>query len=118
MSITAGRMGMFGLTTLVDSMTSQNPFKKVAGAVSFFATMPKFAPLDLFNKNKGVFGVNLSHAYVVVIKSGHSRVEVGLKTNKPPSWFRMDGNPHSDRKLQGWFDEIRAGTEGIHHTCL
>ena len=54
----AGRLGMFGVSTLTES-TAGRAFQ----FVKLIARMPWFNPLRLMNANKGVFGVNLGHMW-------------------------------------------------------
>ncbi len=52
-----GRLGMFGISSMTESGN------KVLGAIKFLRAMPRFGPLDLMNKNRGVFGVNIGHLW-------------------------------------------------------
>jgi NADPH:quinone reductase-like Zn-dependent oxidoreductase len=56
-----GRLGMFGI-----SVASTNTSGGLAAKLSLIKTvlsMPKFSPLSLLDKNRGVFGVNLGHLW-------------------------------------------------------
>lgn len=53
-----GRLGMFGVSTA--SATGIRGKLKLLKAA---AQMPRFHPLALFNKNRGVFGLNLGHMW-------------------------------------------------------
>jgi NADPH:quinone reductase-like Zn-dependent oxidoreductase len=55
---TTGRLGMFGVSTAsANGLTGK--FKLVKAALQ----MPRFHPLGLLNKNRGVFGLNLGHMW-------------------------------------------------------
>jgi len=56
-----GRLGMFGI-----SVASTNTRGGLAAKFSLIKTvlsMPKFSPLSMLDKNRGVFGVNLGHLW-------------------------------------------------------
>lgn len=53
-----GRLGMFGVST-----ASANGLKGKVKLVKAALQMPKFHPLGLLNKNRGVFGLNLGHMW-------------------------------------------------------
>jgi NADPH:quinone reductase-like Zn-dependent oxidoreductase len=53
-----GRLGMFGVST-----ASANGLKGKLKLIKAAAQMPKFHPLGLLNKNRGVFGLNLGHLW-------------------------------------------------------
>src|SRR5207302_9604495 len=55
---TTGRMGVFGM-----SVASASGIKGKLRALKAVAQMPKFNPLGLMNRNKGVFGLNLGHMW-------------------------------------------------------
>ena len=55
---TTGRLGMFGVST-----ASANGLKGKFKLVKAAAQMPRFHPLGLLNKNRGVFGLNLGHMW-------------------------------------------------------
>ncbi len=53
-----GRLGMFGV-----SAASANGLKGKLKLIKAAVQMPKFHPLGLLNKNRGVFGLNLGHLW-------------------------------------------------------
>lgn len=53
-----GRLGMFGV-----SAGSANGLKGKLKMIKAAAQMPRFHPLGLLNKNRGVFGLNLGHMW-------------------------------------------------------
>jgi NADPH:quinone reductase-like Zn-dependent oxidoreductase len=53
-----GRLGMFGV-----SSASANGLKGKLKLIIAAAQMPRFHPLGLLNKNRGVFGLNLGHLW-------------------------------------------------------
>lgn len=53
-----GRLGMFGVST-----ASANGLKGKLKLVKAAVQMPRFHPLGLLNKNRGVFGLNLGHMW-------------------------------------------------------
>lgn len=55
---TTGRMGMFGVST-----ASANGLKGKLKLIKAAVQMPRFHPLGLLNKNRGVFGLNLGHMW-------------------------------------------------------
>ena len=55
---TTGRLGMFGV-----SSASANGLKGKLKLVKAAIQMPRFHPLGLLNKNRGVFGMNLGHMW-------------------------------------------------------
>lgn len=55
---TTGRLGMFGVST-----ASANGLKGKLKMVKAAAQMPRFHPLSLLGKNRGVFGLNLGHMW-------------------------------------------------------
>lgn len=55
---TTGRLGMFGVST-----ASANGLKGKLKLVKAAAQMPRFHPLSLLSKNRGVFGLNLGHMW-------------------------------------------------------
>jgi len=55
---TTGRLGMFGFST-----ASANGLKGKLKLVKAVLQMPRFHPLGLINKNRGVFGLNLGHMW-------------------------------------------------------
>jgi NADPH:quinone reductase-like Zn-dependent oxidoreductase len=55
---TTGRMGMFGM-----SVASASGIRGKLRAMKAMAQMPRFNPLKLINRNRGVFGLNLGHMW-------------------------------------------------------
>ena len=55
---TTGRMGVFGI-----SVASASGIKGKLRALKAIAFMPRFNPVGLMNRNKGVFGLNLGHMW-------------------------------------------------------
>jgi len=55
---TTGRLGMFGVST-----ASANGLKGKLKLIKAAVQMPRFHPLGLLNKNRGVFGLNLGHMW-------------------------------------------------------
>jgi NADPH:quinone reductase-like Zn-dependent oxidoreductase len=53
-----GRLGMFGV-----SSASANGLRGKLKLIKAAALMPRFHPLGLLNKNRGVFGLNLGHLW-------------------------------------------------------
>ena len=53
-----GRLGMFGV-----SSASATGLKGKLKLIKAAAQMPRFHPLGMFNKNRGVFGLNLGHLW-------------------------------------------------------
>lgn len=53
-----GRMGVFGM-----SVASASGIRGKVRALKALAQMPRFNPIGLFNRNKGVFGLNLGHMW-------------------------------------------------------
>ena len=73
---TTGRMGVFGVST-----ASASGLKGKLRALKALAQTPRFNPLGLMNRNKGVFGLNLGHMW------------------------------REGEKVAGWTDEIMRGVE-------
>jgi synaptic vesicle membrane protein VAT-1 len=57
-----GRIGFFGASTIV-GLGDVNICSKIIGLVAFFFSLPKWSPLDLMEKNRGVFGLNLARMW-------------------------------------------------------
>ncbi len=55
---TTGRMGIFGMST-----ASASGIRGKVRAMKALAQTPRFHPLALMNRNKGVFGLNLGHMW-------------------------------------------------------
>ncbi|MDX6385688.1 MAG: synaptic vesicle rane protein [Blastocatellia bacterium] len=88
-----GRMGVFGMST-----ASANGIMGKLRALKAVAQSPRFNPLGLMSRNKGVFGLNLGHLW--------------REGEKVSSWMKeiVDGinedwiHPHVDRSFS--FDQI------------
>jgi NADPH:quinone reductase-like Zn-dependent oxidoreductase len=90
-----GRMGMFGVSSA--SATGLLGKLKLLKAA---AQMPRFHPLGLFNKNRGVFGLNLGHLW-----HEPEKVAVWMRDilrGVEEGWIR----PYVDRTFS--FDEVGA----------
>ena len=89
-----GRMGLFGL-----SEASASGLRGKLRALKALAKMPRYNPVGLMNRNKGVFGLNLGHMWderekvAVWAREVFQGVEEG--------WIQ----PHVDRSFT--FDEIQ-----------
>lgn len=104
---TTGRLGMFGVST-----ASANGLKGKLKLVKAALQMPRFHPLGLLNKNRGVFGLNLGHMWhepekvaewVLAIMTGVSECWVRPYVDKAFS-FEQTGEAHSymeSRKNKG-----------------
>ncbi len=85
---TTGRLGMFGV-----SAASANGLKGKLKLVKAALQMPRFHPLGLLNKNRGVFGLNLGHMW-------HEPEKVAewvqaIMTGVREGWIR----PHVDKSF-------------------
>jgi len=90
---TTGRMGVFGM-----SVASASGIRGKLRALKAIAQMPKFNPLGLMNRNKGVFGLNLGHMWNEGEKvAGWTRE---IMRGLAEGWIR----PHVDRAFP--FNEI------------
>jgi NADPH:quinone reductase-like Zn-dependent oxidoreductase len=83
---TTGRLGMFGVST-----ASANGLKGKLKLIKAALQMPRFHPLGLLNKNRGVFGLNLGHMW-------HEPEKVAewvqaIMTGVSEGWIR----PHVDK---------------------
>lgn len=88
-----GRMGVFGM-----SMASASGLKGKLKALKAVISMPRYNPLGLMNRNKGVFGLNLGHMWGEGEKvAGWTRE---IMHGVQQGWVR----PHVDRTFS--FDEI------------
>jgi NADPH:quinone reductase-like Zn-dependent oxidoreductase len=56
-----GRLGMFGISTA--SKNSTGGISAKLGLLKTVLSMPKFHPLSMLDKNRGVYGVNLGHLW-------------------------------------------------------
>ena len=95
---TTGRLGMFGVST-----ASANGLKGKLKLIKAAVQMPRFHPLGLLNKNRGVFGLNLGHMWhepekvaewVQTIMTGVSEGWVRPHVDKAFS-FEQAGDAHS-----------------------
>lgn len=88
-----GRMGVFGM-----SVASASGIKGKLKALKAIVLMPRYNPLGLMNRNKGVFGLNLGHMWGEGEKvAGWTRE---IMRGVQQGWIR----PHVDRTFR--FDEI------------
>ena len=88
-----GRMGMFGM-----SVASASGIRGKFRAVKAIAQMPRFNPIKLINRNRGVFGLNLGHMWGEGEKvAGWTRE---IMRGVQEGWIR----PHVDRAFS--FDQI------------
>ncbi|HSS21837.1 MAG TPA: medium chain dehydrogenase/reductase family protein [Pyrinomonadaceae bacterium] len=81
-----GRLGMFGV-----SSASANGLKGKLKLLKAAAQMPKFHPLGLLNKNRGVFGMNLGHMWHEPEKVANW--VIAIMTGVHEGWVR----PHVDK---------------------
>ena len=84
-----GRLGMFGVST-----ASANGLKGKLKLIKAAAQMPRFHPLGLLNKNRGVFGLNLGHLW-----HEPEKVSIWMKEildGVGEGWIR----PHVDRAFR------------------
>jgi len=94
-----GRLGMFGVSTLTEGGS------KIFSMIRFLLSLPKFNPLSLMNRNRGVFGVNMGHLW--------------HEPDKVNEWFRQlligveEGwiTPHVDRTFK--FEEAAEAHQYI-----
>lgn len=88
-----GRMGVFGM-----SVASASGIKGKLKALKAIISMPRYNPLGLMNRNKGVFGLNLGHMWGEGEKvAGWTRE---IMRGVQQGWIR----PHVDRAFP--FDQI------------
>jgi NADPH:quinone reductase-like Zn-dependent oxidoreductase len=88
-----GRMGVFGM-----SVASASGIKGKLKALKAVISMPRYNPLGLMNRNKGVFGLNLGHMWGEGEKVAGWTREVMRGVHE--GWIK----PHVDRTFT--FDEI------------
>ena len=88
-----GRMGVFGM-----SVASASGIKGKVRALKAVLQMPRFNPLGMMNRNKGVFGLNLGHMWKEGEKVRGWTQEIMRGVSE--GWIR----PHVDRAFR--FDEI------------
>ena len=89
-----GRMGVFGI-----SVASASGLSGKVRALKAILSMPRFNPLGLMNRNKGVFGLNLGHMWGDGEKVAGWTREILRGVDE--GWIR----PHVDRVFP--FDQIR-----------
>lgn len=88
-----GRMGVFGMST-----ASADGIMGKLRALKAVAQSPRFNPLGLMNRNKGVFGLNLGHLWDEGEKVAGWMKEIITGINE--GWIQ----PHVDRSFS--FDQI------------
>lgn len=89
-----GRMGVFGM-----SVASASGIAGKVRALKAILAMPRFNPIGLMNRNKGVFGLNLGHMWGEGEKvAGWTRE---IMRGVAEGWIR----PHVDRAFP--FDQIK-----------
>jgi NADPH:quinone reductase-like Zn-dependent oxidoreductase len=88
-----GRMGVFGM-----SVASASGIKGKLKALKAVVSMPRYNPLGLMNRNKGIFGLNLGHMWGEGEKVASWTREIMRGVQQ--GWIR----PHVDRTFS--FDEI------------
>jgi len=88
-----GRMGMFGM-----SVASASGIRGKLRALKAIAQMPRFNPIKLINRNRGVFGLNLGHMWGEAGKVAGWTQEIMRGVEE--GWIR----PHVDRAFA--FDRI------------
>jgi NADPH:quinone reductase-like Zn-dependent oxidoreductase len=88
-----GRMGVFGLST-----ASASGMRGKLRALKAVMQTPRFNPLGLMSRNKGVFGLNLGHLWSEGDKVANWMSEILCGINE--AWIR----PHVDRVFP--FDQI------------
>ena len=90
---TTGRMGIFGMST-----ASASGIRGKLRALKALAQTPRFHPLALMNRNKGVFGLNLGHMWGEGAKVAGWTQEIVRGIHE--GWIQ----PHVDRAFP--FDQI------------
>ena len=90
---TTGRMGVFGMST-----ASASGIRGKLRAIKALMQTPKFHPLALMNRNKGVFGLNLGHMWGEGEKVAEWTQEIVRGVHE--GWIQ----PHVDRAFP--FDQI------------
>jgi len=90
---TTGRMGVFGMST-----ASASGIRGKLRAMKALAQTPRFHPLALMNRNRGVFGLNLGHMWGEGEKVAGWTGEIVRGINE--GWIR----PHVDRAFP--FDQV------------
>lgn len=97
---TTGRMGVFGM-----SVASASGIRGKLRALKAVTQMPRYNPLGLMNRNKGIFGLNLGHMWNEGEKVADWTREIMRGVHE--GWVR----PHVDRAFP--FDQIADA-----HRCL
>jgi synaptic vesicle membrane protein VAT-1 len=90
-----GRLGVFGIST-----ASANGIIGKLRALKALAQTPRFHPLSLMNRNRGVFGLNLGHLWDEGDKVSNWMAEIVRGINE--GWIQ----PHVDRAFK--FDQVAA----------
>jgi NADPH:quinone reductase-like Zn-dependent oxidoreductase len=90
---TTGRMGVFGMST-----ASASGIRGKLRAMKALVQTPKFHPLALMNRNKGVFGLNLGHMWGEGEKVAEWTQEIVRGVHE--GWIQ----PHVDRAFP--FDQV------------
>ena len=91
---TTGRMGVFGM-----SVASASGIKGKLKALQAVVSMPRYNPLGLMNRNKGIFGLNLGHMWGEGEKVASWTQEIMRGVHE--GWIK----PHVDRAFP--FDQIQ-----------
>ncbi len=89
-----GRMGVFGM-----SVASASGIKGKIKALQAVVSMPRYNPLGLMNRNKGIFGLNLGHMWGEGEKVASWTQEIMRGVHE--GWIK----PHVDRAFP--FDHIQ-----------
>jgi NADPH:quinone reductase-like Zn-dependent oxidoreductase len=89
-----GRMGVFGM-----SVASASGIKGKLKALKAVVSMPRYNPLGLMNRNKGIFGLNLGHMWGEGEKVANWTQEIMRGVHE--GWIK----PHVDRAFS--FDQIQ-----------
>jgi NADPH:quinone reductase-like Zn-dependent oxidoreductase len=90
---TTGRMGVFGMST-----ASASGIRGKLRALKALSQTPRFHPLALMNRNRGVFGLNLGHMWDEGEKVAGWTSEIVRGINE--GWIK----PHVDRSFP--FDQV------------
>jgi len=90
---TTGRMGVFGMST-----ASASGIRGKLRALKAIAQTPRFHPLSLMNRNRGVFGLNLGHMWNEGEKVASWTAEILRGVHE--GWIQ----PHVDRAFP--FDQV------------
>jgi NADPH:quinone reductase-like Zn-dependent oxidoreductase len=98
-------MGFFGAST-ISGLGDQNIFSKLLGLILFFFSLPRWSPLDLMNKNRGVFGLDLNKMWDDDrLNDMLQEMANGYETG----WVR----PHVDSVFE--FEQIHEAHQYIEH---